>query len=106
MQHAAVAQNLAEEVAKVADQLKDFELRAISAAGRGLTARADAALESRREWPPAVASRRRASPPHGSVAPTGTEPREMAAMIRTGTMAAGPVPLADALRRTRARAAA
>ena len=53
MQHAAVAQNLAEEVAKVADQLKDFELRAISAAGRGLTARADAALESRREWPPA-----------------------------------------------------
>ena len=49
MQHAAVAQNLAEEVAKVADQLKDFELRAISAAGRGLTARADAALESRRE---------------------------------------------------------
>ena len=53
MQHAAVAQNLAEEVAKVADQLKDFELRAISAAGRGLTSRADAALESRREWPPA-----------------------------------------------------
>ena len=44
MQHAAVAQNLAEEVAKVADQLKDFELRAISAAGRGLTARADAAF--------------------------------------------------------------
>ena len=33
MQHAAVAQNLAEEVAKVADQLKDFELRAISADG-------------------------------------------------------------------------